>query len=49
MSKAYGKSGTQKDLEQLLYLSRGMSKYFMIDSFDFLFNISGNGDFNASQ
>lgn len=40
MTKAYGKSGTRKDLEELLLSSRGMSNSFMIDSFDFSFLIS---------
>lgn len=40
MTKAYGKSGTRKDLEELLFSSRGMSDPFMTNSFDFSFLIS---------
>lgn len=37
MTKACGKFGTQRDLEKWLFSFRGMSKSFMIGSFDFLF------------
>lgn len=40
MTKAYGTSGTRRDLEEMVFSSRGMSNSCVTDSFDFSFLVS---------